>query len=407
MIWANLFHIYQPPNWDPIIIARVVTESYRPLLSILKRQPDIKITLNINASLTEQLVQYKFNDIIDDLRLLGKRKQIEFTGSAKYHTILPLLPKEEVIRQIKLNSEVNKKYLGSVYKPRGFFPPEMCYSHKIAEIIKDLGFTWIALDEISYDGELGTARFDRSYQLRNGIIIIFRHRFLTDYISFSAPVNNPNKLVEVINEDTRVDGHLITAMDGENLGHHRLGADKMWEIAVQQFDTLTYSELIKKYKKVELINPLRSSWSSRPDDIKSGVPYALWQDPDNSIHQLQWSLTYLVIHLTHQAIGQNDPGADSARIKLDSALASDQYWWASAKPWWSLDIVIRETKELVDVITVLKSVPSADKKQVVDLYDMIVREAKRWQNEGIAAERAEEHRLQTKEVRYMGGRRII
>lgn len=60
MIWANFFHIYQPPHWPKTIIAKVARESYRPLLKILNRHPHLKITLNISGSLTEQLARNGF-----------------------------------------------------------------------------------------------------------------------------------------------------------------------------------------------------------------------------------------------------------------------------------------------------------------------------------------------------------
>ncbi|MBU2228804.1 hypothetical protein KJ810_00175, partial [Patescibacteria group bacterium] len=86
-VWATLLHIYQPPGWDEKIVRKVARESYIPLFRILKKNPQIKITLNINGSLTEQLAQYKLNEIITNIKLLAGREQIEFTGSAMYHTV--------------------------------------------------------------------------------------------------------------------------------------------------------------------------------------------------------------------------------------------------------------------------------------------------------------------------------
>jgi alpha-amylase/alpha-mannosidase (GH57 family) len=106
MYWANFLHIYQPPTQTEEIIRKVARESYQTIIRILEEAPNAKITLNINAVLTEQLNRRGLGEIIEGLKTLAMRGQIEFTGSAMYHPILPLIPEEEVIRQVRLNTEV-------------------------------------------------------------------------------------------------------------------------------------------------------------------------------------------------------------------------------------------------------------------------------------------------------------
>ena len=112
MYWANFLHIYQPPTQTEEIVRKVARESYEVLVRVLENAPTSRLTLNINATLTQQLDRYGLGNVIEGLRRLAERKQIELTGSAMYHPILPLLPREEVIRQIQLNTEVNRSYFG-------------------------------------------------------------------------------------------------------------------------------------------------------------------------------------------------------------------------------------------------------------------------------------------------------
>ena len=93
------------------------------------------------------------------------RGRIEFLESAKYHAFLPLLPESEIIRQIILNNKTNSKYFGSVYKPTGFFSPEMAYSDKVARIAKKLGYKWIIADELAFSGKENQADFSKIYIL--------------------------------------------------------------------------------------------------------------------------------------------------------------------------------------------------------------------------------------------------
>ena len=93
--FAFLWHIYQPPVQSHEVIKQIVNESYRPLIQVLKNHPNARVSLNINGSLTEQLNEYGYDDVLAGLCELGSNGQMDFTGSAKYHPILPLLPEPE------------------------------------------------------------------------------------------------------------------------------------------------------------------------------------------------------------------------------------------------------------------------------------------------------------------------
>jgi len=405
MYWANFFHIYQPPNWPKKIIKKVANESYRPLLNILKRNKKLKITLNISGSLTGQLAEYKLNDIIDDIKKLAANKQIEFTGTAIYHPILPLISTKEIIRQIKLNAIINKKYFGEVYQPVGFFPPEMSYGRKIVTAIQSLGYRWILADEISHSGALGKADFGTKYQIINTKInIIFRNRIISDFFTFHSNPNYPENFWKAVKSDNRSKPAIITAMDGENLGHHRKGWDAFWKkLATSKgIKTLTISELLNKYKHTKVISPRRASWSSQEREIKQGNPYILWDDPHNPIHQLQWRLLRHVTMLVEQS--QKLKNYKKARELLDRRLASDQFWWASAKPWWSQSIIKKKTRELRQIALLLDK----NDKLADQLTKKIVSLATTWQEENEFKTIADQYLASNEDegVRFIGGKKI-
>ena len=146
--WAQLLHFYQPPTQAPSVLRRVCNESYRPLLHVLEEYPNARLTVNFNAVLSDMLMDCGHEDIIEGFRNLAEMGQIEFTGTAKYHPILPLIPGQEVKRQIDLNVQTNRRFFGRSYTPQGFFPPEMCYSHDILQPLVKSGYHWIILSGI-------------------------------------------------------------------------------------------------------------------------------------------------------------------------------------------------------------------------------------------------------------------
>ena len=105
--WAPFLHFYQPPTQFHAILKKVCNESYRPLLKMLLEYPNAKLTINICGVLTEMLNDHGATDILTNIKKLAQNRQIEFVDCAKYHTILPLIPKKEMRRQIELNNKTN------------------------------------------------------------------------------------------------------------------------------------------------------------------------------------------------------------------------------------------------------------------------------------------------------------
>ncbi|MFH1207671.1 MAG: polysaccharide deacetylase family protein [Patescibacteria group bacterium] len=405
MLWANFFHIYQPPGWPKKIIDKVVRESYRPILAILKKYPRLKITLNITGSLTEQLAAHGFQDVIKNIRQLSQQGKIELVGSAMYHPILPLLPEHEIERQIRLNDQINGKYFGPIYRPTGFFPPEMAYGPVLNKIIKRHGYRWLIIDEIASNGFLGQASFDRTHSIKGSSLqVIFRNRKVSDFLSFQSHLGSTAHFWKTVSADNRSRIVLVTGMDGENLGHHRPGLDSYWaKLATHgSVTTVTVSELLKQIDRRRIVAPRQCSWSSQERELKHRNPFSLWQDPTNPIHKLQWKMIYNLISIIEQH--KSHPKYAEARQNLDKQLASDQMWWASAKPWWSLDIITRKTNELFQ--TALFMEPG--NRSLISLAEKIIKQAAAWQKKNTYLTIATKYLATNRHdnIRYIGGKKI-
>jgi hypothetical protein len=388
MFWANFLHIYQPSNQTKKILTNVTNQSYRKILAIIKNSPKAKLTLNINACLTELLMKNGFKDVISDIRDLVKKGQIELTETAKFHAFLPKLPENEIVRQIKLNHLTNRKYFGDIYEPVGFFPPEMAFTKKIAEIVKDLGYQWILADEASFLGE--DPDYSKIYKIKGlGDFKIFFRERETSFKILSAQLASGPILVTDLGERLKKHEYLLTAMDGETFGHHRPGLEKLLLDIYQsnELPTVTISELPKFFKE-EVCEPVQATWTLMHKDLARNIPFSRWDDPKNKIHQLQWQLTNLAVKTVNSSKRKD---LRKSRELLDRALHSDQYWWASAKPWWSLEMLEKGAKELMKTILF---VPDADKKtkeKAQELYKNIVFLALDWQRYGIVEDLVKEH----------------
>lgn len=357
LYWANFLHIYQPPTQTREIVEKVADECYRKLVAILRRFPEAKVTLNISACLTEQLDRYGLGDVIEGIRELAERGQVELTGSAKYHAVLPLIPEEEVRRQIELNTETNRAFFGEAYRPRGFFPPEMCVSRRVLEIVRELGFEWVIVDEIAREGATGRSVDDACYELEGcpGFGVFFRERTHSHALSsrrYTSGVQFQRGVEALLGQK----GYLLTGTDGEHYGHHAKGQEAVLSVAYKGGTppTCTVSELLDRFPERRTVDPLPSSWSTWPDELAQGIPYPQWSYPRHRIHTLQWRLTNAVIKLVRSS--ERRDGYTEARAALDRGLHSCQYWWASCRLWWSTDMILRGAHLLVEAAEALDSV---------------------------------------------------
>jgi len=374
--WSLLLHFYQPPTQTHSILNKVCEESYRPLLNVFRDNPNARVTVNINGVLTEMLAEHGKPDILSGLAELAEKRQIEFTGSGKYHPILPLIPREEIIRQIAGNHETNKKFIGRNYRPLGFFPPEMCYGESIVEPVLNAGYEWAIMGGIACSVQWPLDIIHYIQAPAGRLSVIFRDDVLSNRISFKE-IDSMGFLKHlVVFGEGKENIYVVTAMDAETFGHHIKNWEKDFLDAVFQslqsedsdykqvlrsagkpdaesidgaaelITPVTISELLEHFKKGRDIEPKASSWSTTDNDIKAKNPYPLWDSPDNEVQKLLWEHLNLTIEMTGSArnFADNENSrkyAANARELLDPALHSDQFWWASKRPHWDVNMINR------------------------------------------------------------------
>jgi len=384
MKWANFLHVYQPADQQKDILEAIIAQSYLPIFSHIKENSHLRLTLNINGALLELFDKNGYSDLISMIREAGKDGRLEFTSSAKYHAFLPFLSADEIVRQIKMNDETNSFYLGNSYKPRGFFPPEMAYKEEVAKVIDDLGFDWMILDEISLSGEPGKVDYTKIYKIKGtNLRVFFRERRMSNLI-MSAVVRSPETLKQAMKDDLASNRYLITAMDGETFGHHRPGLEKMlfdvWNSP--DFELVNISDVLDHYHEVVEVSPIRATWASSKEDIERDIQFLSWSDPENAIHKWQWELVELALKEVYR-MDPTHSRFDQVRKRMDVALASDHFWWASAKPWWSVEMIEDGAYRLLETIRMVPDVSEKILARASKLYESIISTAFNWQRTGM------------------------
>lgn len=352
IIWVNLLHFYQPPTTDNETIIEAAEKSYKRIISALKRNRQIKFTLNLAGCLLDRLETLGYKELINDLKTMADSGQIELTGSAAFHPILALLPDEEIIRQIKINQEILKKHFGRKFRAQGFFIPEAAYGLKVAKIVKKLNYRWIMLDEISADIKSNQFDFSSLYLDKNsGLKILFRQR--QNSKKYAPQIIS--KLIKELRAET-----VITATDAELYGLRHEDFSFTFEKLLKrpEIKTLTVGEYLAGLNRTKKIAARASSWESTEKELKNNSPYWLWRDKKNKIQTLLWRLADAAIANIKRY--PKDQNYFWSRRHLDRGLASCTFWWASAHDFklygplaWNPDEIEKGANELIRSVRAL------------------------------------------------------
>lgn len=389
-----LLHFYQPPSQTPDVLARIVDESYRPVLRAFRVRSGLRASLNINAVTTEMLIDHGYSDVVQGIRELAESGQIELTGSGKYHPILPLIPPEEASRQIAINAESHARLFGDAYQPRGFFPPEMAFAPPIAPSIAASGHQWMLLSGIASTAASWPLERVHRVEKERSLAVLFRDDILSNIISFRS-TDVPDFIGKLrALTSSRAPRYVVIAMDGETYGHHIPGWEE--EFLGRLYDAIaspaptgrsraargqdasfvhpaTLSEVVERFPAGANLMPRASSWSTTKWDLDNHDPFPLWNHPGNELQELLWRHLHHTLAMFHEArkLAPETEETRVARTDLDRAEHSDQFWWASRRPHWSPALVQRGLNIQREAIlhatrAVLHSTASDDDKRRVE-----------------------------------------
>ena len=392
---VNFLHFYQPYNQQEDILDRIVNESYRPLVQGLQERPEVKLVINASGVLIKLLVDKGYDDVVKGFSNLLDRGNTEFTASAMYHAFLPLLPKDEVLRQIDVDMEISKKYLSPKFDPIGFFSPEMAINSYIADVISEYGFKWVPAAQVAYGNEVITP--DKLFKIKGTKLHVFFRNKRVSTLMLSALSRTPKDFIEDTADIHSPDTYWFTVMDAETYGHHRIGHEKFFFGVVDNnfFETMTVTELLNTYTEVEEVELRPSTWTNEEQDFwldkdhkefTDAKSFVLWKDSTNKVHNLQWELTNYVIDTVNSYENKNLQSWKDAREILDEAVASDQFWWASAKPWWSLEMIEQGAYTLLQVLKTL-GISGTQLQHADNIYRRILDQAFEWQRNGYIRKR--------------------
>ncbi len=348
MRWINFMHFYQPANGPSRTVREAADRCYSRILKNFEQNSGFKATVNIAGCLLLRLDELGYGALIDRLKRIVAKNQIELVGSASYHALLPLVPRKEAERQIKEQEVLLWRYLGA-RKPSGFFSPEFAWNKDIGSMVKALGYDWILLDEVSLGKGAKNIPGPIASDPTNGLKYLIRAKKISQtYIPETVL-----KLSARQNPDS-AEMDVVTASDAELYGlRHQDLTGKLEKAAGSGIKTLLASELIALSEKIPAIEPIAASWETSRRDLNAGQPFRIWHDPKNPVHTLLWRLAGLAYSVIEKF--PDDANSGWMRKHYAQGLASCTFWWASGRDFshvfgplaWSPDEIMRGATDLI------------------------------------------------------------
>ncbi|MBD3255716.1 MAG: DUF1925 domain-containing protein [Candidatus Lokiarchaeota archaeon] len=139
-----VFHFHQPIDNFPWVIEDSYKKAYKPLVENMYDYPEIKFTLHISGFLLNWFLENK-PDLIQKLKEMAKRDQIELIGGGFYEPIFAIIPTRDKIAQIKKLSESIKREFG--LEVSGAWLSERVWEPHYPSFLSDAGLKYIIVDD--------------------------------------------------------------------------------------------------------------------------------------------------------------------------------------------------------------------------------------------------------------------
>ncbi len=210
-------HNHQPVGNFDFVFEEAYQKAYRPFLDVVSQFPTIKIGMHFTGIIFDW-IDRTYPEFVSDLRRLVERGQIEMIGGGFYEPILPVIPDEDKIGQIKKLSDYIEEKTGR--RPQGMWIAERVWEPHLPKpihqasmryvVLDDTHFQYAGLDEKGLNGYYMTE--EEGYKVR-----VFP---ISKRLRYTMPFEEPEKTIAYLRSLATKEGSALAvfADDGEKFG---------------------------------------------------------------------------------------------------------------------------------------------------------------------------------------------
>jgi alpha-amylase len=144
---ALALHNHQPVGNFGWVFAEVFERAYEPMIEALERHPGVRLSLHYTGPLLRWFAAER-PDVIDRLRVLVERGQVEILGGGLYEPVLASLPERDRIGQLRRMSDEVDGLFGR--RPRGAWLAERVWEPDLPTSLVAADYAWTILDDAHF-----------------------------------------------------------------------------------------------------------------------------------------------------------------------------------------------------------------------------------------------------------------
>jgi 4-alpha-glucanotransferase len=212
-----VIHNHQPVGNFPWVFQQVYEESYLPMIEALEQHPNVRLSLHYTGSLLDWFDEAQ-PEFLWRLAALVQRNQIEIVSGGYYEPILPSIPDDDKIAQIRRLTERLSRDFG--VNASGMWIAERVWEPSLPRLIRNAGIEWTILDDVHFKN-VGLEDKDlHGYYATEDQSSVLKVFATSKKMRYTIPWRPANETIEVLRSLATPDGKRIAVMgdDGEKFG---------------------------------------------------------------------------------------------------------------------------------------------------------------------------------------------
>jgi hypothetical protein len=210
-------HNHQPVGNFDFVFEHACQKAYLPFLKALEGHPHIRIALHYSGPLLKWL-QERHPQALQMIRSMVERRQVEMLTGGLYEPILPIIPDDDKIAQIKGLSQAVRRATG--FRPAGMWLAERVWEPQLPLPMAQAGVEYAVIDDSHFKYAGLTDEDLLGYYIteeQGAMLSLFP---ISKRLRYAIPFQEPDETIEYLRGLASEDGQRIVvfADDGEKFG---------------------------------------------------------------------------------------------------------------------------------------------------------------------------------------------
>src|SRR6266516_2688339 len=228
-----VIHNHQPVGNFPWVFQQVYEESYLPMIQALELHPQVRLSLHYTGSLLDWFHE-AHPEFVERITVLVRRNQVELVSGGYYEPILPSIPDQDKIAQIRRLNE--RLFRDCGVNASGMWIAERVWEPGLPHLIREAGIEWTILDDVHFKNVGLEDRDLFGYYATEDQSSVLKVYATSKKMRYTIPWRPVSETIEALRSLATLGGKRIVVMgdDGEKFGSWPETSEYCWGTTMQK-----------------------------------------------------------------------------------------------------------------------------------------------------------------------------